>query len=566
MDKTAWFITHDDYIDRRIFFFTDVLEKQGYKVKLFPAAYMNVLSASDEEYIKRPVTKRIVREYNLLPHALSDQEIKVIEMIKKDEWHLKRTGSFSKKICHFLKQIEMDGKVKAAALDGQYCITIQREGETVCYNSLTDTISRIVRSDYAEWIQKCEDIVIQILNDENVEMDEIITKQDIVFMRHLNAAGERCLYAAIHAACLMYVYNEERESLTEITSYPYDWGKDVVLGREYDFSDYKKTIYNYAPMMRRVKEELETEKPDVIYVADLPTLPIGVMLKEAVGGKLIADCHEWWYKQTMLWEGENEEKVKLVDQFEAILYPKCDLRITVGENLAKRMQQYYHCPFEIIYSCMSQKLSIHQSIDKSFLAEKYGIPKESRIAIFQGGMSTFRNLENLARATRYLEDDSYLLLLTTGDYQEEFKKILDAEGKRERVIWGGWIRQEELLDYTQSVDIGVIPYTAVNDYSECFVPNKLMEYFEVQLPIFYDSSMQELDLVAGGNKVGYGANLKDAKELGTKLNWLLHHQETIDELKNNYINCSEKFRYQSQSKCFVDMLARYKIIEGRQDI
>ncbi len=225
MDKTAWFITHDDYIDRRIFFFTDVLEKQGYKVKLFPAAYMNVLSASDEEYIKRPVTKRIVREYNLLPHALSDQEIKVIEMIKKDEWHLKRTGSFSKKICHFLKQIEMDGKVKAAALDGQYCITIQREGETVCYNSLTDTISRIVRSDYAEWIQKCEDIVIQILNDENVEMDEIITKQDIVFMRHLNAAGERCLYAAIHAACLMYVYNEERESLTEITSYPYDWEK-----------------------------------------------------------------------------------------------------------------------------------------------------------------------------------------------------------------------------------------------------------------------------------------------------------------------------------------------------
>lgn len=552
MGKIAWFITHDDYIDRRIFFFVDVLEKQGYEVKMFPAFYMNVLSASDEEYIKRPVTEKIVREYNMSFEALTDQEAEVISMIRK--------GTNSKKINRYLKLLEMDGKVRAAVRDGQYCITIQREHETVCYNSLTDTVSRIVSSDHAEWIQKCEDAVIQILRDANAAMDEIVTEQDIVLMQHLNGKGERCLYAAVPAACLLFIYNEARENLTEVTPYLYEWEKDVILGQEYDFVEYKKVIYNYAPIMRRVKEELEIEKPDLIYVADLPTLPIGVMLKEVVGGKLIVDCHEWWYKQTILWEGDHTEKVKLVDQFEAILYPKCDLRITVGENLAKRMQEYYHCPFEIIYSCMSQKLSTHQKMDKSFLAEKYGIPKESKIAIFQGGMSTFRNLENLARATRYLEDDSYLLLLTTGDYQEEFKKILREEGNMERVIWGGWIRQEELLNYTQSVDIGVIPYTAVNDYSECFVPNKLMEYFEVKLPIFYDRSMQELDLVAGSNQVGYGTDLKDAEEFGTRLNWMLHNQEKIGELRKNYQNCGEKFRYQCQSEKFLDMMKGYGIL------
>ena len=49
MGKKAWFITHDDYVDRRIFFFVDVLERSGYQVKLFPAYYINVLSSMEQK-------------------------------------------------------------------------------------------------------------------------------------------------------------------------------------------------------------------------------------------------------------------------------------------------------------------------------------------------------------------------------------------------------------------------------------------------------------------------------------------------------------------------------------
>ena len=150
-----------------------------------------------------------------------------------------------------------------------------------------------------------------------------------------------------------------------------------------------------------------------------------------------------------------------------------------------------------------------------------------------------------------------MLLLTTGAFQEEFKKILNQEGNPERVIWGGWISQDELLNYTKSVDLGIIPYVAVNDYAECFVPNKLMEYFEVKVPIFYDSSMYELNLVAGGNHVGYGANLKDAEEFGKKLNSLLHNNIQLNELKRNYETCSDKFGYMSQREVFLELFSKY---------
>ena len=558
MEKIAWFITHDDYIDRRIFFFVDVLEKKGYHVKLFPAFYINVLSSMDPLYVKRPVSKRVVREYNVDLNEMLELEKLVIESVKKDSTYIIQNKRCSKEIRKLLKEIGMKDKVRISVKDSRYCIIILSEEYTLCYNCLTDSICRIKTPEKILEFRKCEQAILDVIMEQKEGIVDV--GEGISVMQSVDVNGSKQVYASVFAAGVMYVYDEKTETLSEIVAYPYDSEMDVVNGREFDYIDYKNVVYNYAPIMRRVKEELLNETPDVVYVADLPTLPIGVMLKEVTGCKLIADCHEWWYKQTVLWEEQNEKKIEMVDQFEALLYPMCDLRITVGENLAKRMQEYYKCPFEVIYSCMSRKLSQRSGIDSHYIHRKFNLPDDSRIAIFQGGMSTFRNLENLARATKYLEEDSYLLLLTCGDYQEEFKKILNSEGNPDRVIWGGWISQDELLNYTQNVDVGIIPYTAVNDYSECFVPNKLMEYFEVQVPIFYDTSMFEMSLVAGGNHVGYGADLKNAVEFGAELNALLHDKQKLKELKSNYEYCYDKFDYESQKKIFEEMLLRYKIL------
>ncbi len=558
MGKKAWFITHDDYVDRRIFFFVDVLERSGYQVKLFPAYYINVLSSMDPSYVLRPVSKSTVREYNVDFSDISEIEKLIIDRVQGDSSYIMQKERYPKGMIKFLNSIRMKNKVKIAVQKEQYCITILSEDYTLCYNSLSDSICRIGKSERMLELRKCEQAILDVIMEKKqgiVDFDEGIS-----VMQNVDEDGAKRIYASMPAAGVMYVYDEKAETLSEIVPYSYDSDIDAIQGREFDYVEYKNKIYNFAPIIRRVKEELLIEQPDIVYVADLPTLPVGFMLKEVTGCKLVVDCHEWWYKQTALWENQDNEKIEMVDKYEALLYPLCDVRITVGENLAQRMQKYYNCPFEVIYSCMSQKLSQHTNIDRHFIHKKFNLPYDSKIAVFQGGMSTFRNLENLARATRYLAEDSYLLLLTCGDYQEVFKQILYSEGNPDRVIWGGWINQDELLNYTQNVDVGIIPYTAVNDYSECFVPNKLMEYFEVQLPIFYDTSMYELSLVAGGNHVGYGTDLKNAEKFGTELNSLLHDEEKISGLKNNYVYCNNKFGYESQKIRFEEMLERYGLL------
>ncbi len=551
MSKKAWFITHDDYIDRRIFFFVDVMREQGYEVKLFPSQYFNILCSKDSAYVKRPVNERVVKEYNIPAHFISDRDRKIFRtIIQEEEQYWKENNQWTKII---LALNNKKNNYEIQIYEKYYSVILHHKEYILCYNSLTESYSRIMRTTHTIDLINCEKVILEVLiNGVSEEgYGEIEIKQE------KNEYHESCIYAHVKNTNYLYVYNLVKETLTEISLLLCKNKVDVIKGKKYDFKNFRELIYDYSYIFFRVLQELKKEKPDIVYVADLPTLPIGIMLKKAIGCKLMIDCHEWWYKQTVLWEEKEKKKIALVDQYEKELYPQCDLCITVGENLANRMEKYIGCPFKVIYSCMSQGLSKHSNVDKRFLIEKYNLRQDSKIAIFQGGMSSFRNLENLARATRYLEEDCYLLLLTTGAFQEEFKKILNQEGNPERVIWGGWISQDELLNYTKSVDLGIIPYVAVNDYAECFVPNKLMEYFEVKVPIFYDSSMYELNLVAGGNHVGYGANLKDAEEFGKKLNSLLHNNIQLNELKRNYETCSDKFGYMSQREVFLELFSKY---------
>ena len=362
-------------------------------------------------------------------------------------------------------------------------------------------------------------------------------------------------------SCLLYIFQNNDNNLIEYSSMPIIDSSANEEFNEQRYKDFKDDVYDYSKIFLKVKEELQEEIPDIVYVADLPTLQIGIKLKEKFGCKIIMDCHEWWYKQTVLWEPYNKRKQLLSDYYEKELYPKCDLCITVGKFLAGRMQESIGSNFEVIYSCICNSFDVDSNNEEISLIKKYNLPENSKIVVFQGGMSSHRNLENLARSTKYLDKDSYLLLLTTGNYQNVFKHILRKEGNPKRVIWGGWIPQKELLKYTRKADLGVIPYTAENDYAECFVPNKLMEYITAKLPILFDETLQELKLVVGGNQFGFGTDLRNVESFGKAMNDLLHNKERLEQYRKNFNRCDNSFCYNGQKKNFEEMLKKYNIIE-----
>ena len=72
------------------------------------------------------------------------------------------------------------------------------------------------------------------------------------------------------------------------------WGKSNLI------SSFRKILFEYSPILEQVRRAAGGRRTWYTW-RDLPTLPIGVMLKEVLGCTLMVDCHEWWYKQTRLW-------------------------------------------------------------------------------------------------------------------------------------------------------------------------------------------------------------------------------------------------------------------------
>lgn len=558
MNKAAWLITHDNYIDRRIFFFADVLEKNGYKVTLFPSYYFDLLSDPDPIYVSRPVDATVIKRYDISVSELGEDFEKCIALIgeKQEEYlqqHQKYADSLRK--LHLPLQLK-NAKVKVTGYARFYVIEYSLGSVCYRYSSLTKRCKELCAKGVSSDCVLYEQAIMEYMGKHKEFDGQTYSVGSINVRSEFNEYGEKIFYAQNPACNFMYAYNQDLKTLSHITAIPTgDYGIDCMKGKTFDFPEYKEVVYEYSPILKNVNRHLEEETPALVYVADLPTLPIGLMLKETTGCSLIIDCHEWWYKQAALWEKDFKRKIELSEYFEKQLYPQCDLCITVGQHLAADMEKCYGRPFETIYSCMSANLCVkEEDFDPGIWNRMFGIPLDSKIAVFQGSMTTLRNLENLARATRYMGEDQYLIIVGGGPYEAEFRRILGSEGNPDRVKFVGWVNQKDLMKYTVNANLGILPYSAMDEYFSYSVPNKLMEYFEATMPMLYDISMKEISMVAGENHVGVGADLSDAEVFGNKIRELLDSPELLRQMKDNYESCKDKFSYINQEKEFERLL------------
>ncbi len=557
--RVAWLITHDAYIDRRIFFFADVLLQRGWSVSLFPSVYTDLTCECDPEYVVRPMDWNLVKLYGLSLAECQSAERNLLERIisAQENYHTQR-GYYAASFGQLLDVDQRQGGYELMSSGGRwgYVAGIRQGERCLVYDGCTQLVTVIPNRSTAALAREYEEVLSRTKTDE-IENGGHVSYGDIA-VGYL--WGNRRKMLAAHCKSNdngVWAFHDSPPSLYRGTPKLYsELCSEELGGQTFDWTEFRTQVYDFSPIFRQVTSNLKDERPDLVYVADLPTLPIGIMLKRTTGCKLIVDCHEWWYKQEQLWNSGMKKRIEISEKTEAELYPECDLCITVGKYLAQDMSACYQKDFRVIYSCMSSRLSLQESgigREKDFW-KQFGVPENARIAIFQGSLTSLRNLENLARATKYLPEDCYLAVVGGGDFEEEFLRIAKEEGRFDRLVMVGWVSQGDLLRYTVNADLGVLPYTVVDEYFSYSVPNKLMEYFEAKLPILYDSSMREITMVAGENHVGVGVDLKNPVLFGQMMAELLHDEKRLAELEANYEQCQNLFNFETQKQLFENMM------------
>ncbi len=570
--KNIWVITHDNHIDQRILFVVKSLFQKGCRVRLFAGKRFSIFD-DDHDSTIRPYNHQEYKisdmfQYNYNKKDISISEHQELEVVKSiiagfDLEEIRVSRVVTKKIGVYkcCGVVDNEGIVYLDILNIQtkvhlrwntYDKEIEKVSLPLVYNGLAFACY------YDKQIQLTPG-AFSILGDfyKNALISEV-DKAKVSFYKNRIYSGDVDNYSIINLENHSFSVSSSLLSLTN--------GNIEFQNKKFEFNDFCEIIYDFTPIFQSVSRFID-EKPDCVYVTDLPTLPIGYILKETLGIKLVVDCHEWWKGQSVLWEPDAIEKIKLIDKYEKFLYSVCDKRITVGEQLANLLQDYFLLPFEHFYTVSDHLVKISDAsmsnnddpdLEKNiFWNDKFGLPKNAKVCIFQGSLTTNRNIENLVRSVDYFEDNHYLVIVGDGPIASSLKSLSDKLHKKGQIIFAGWVMQEDLLAFSTNAEVGIIPYLSINDYYATSSPNKLSEYYASKVPIIADFSMKEIcnNIIRDG--VGLEVDCTQPNILGKSISKLLSDDDLIKLMKKNYEKKLKIFNEPVQKEKMLDIILNY---------
>jgi glycosyltransferase involved in cell wall biosynthesis len=235
--------------------------------------------------------------------------------------------------------------------------------------------------------------------------------------------------------------------------------------------------------------------PDAIHCHDLPQLLPSVLASKQLQVPLIYDAHEVYPEIGTL---SAKEAVELRRK-ERLLVHKCDELVTVNGYCARHMEEAYGCkPFNVILNATRPAPGPAVDTDKrTDLRERLGLPEGARILMYQGWMAEVgRGLRTLVEAMAETPEHIHLVMMGYGEHTY-YQRLAVKCRVADRVHVLGAVPWEELIGWSATADVGIIPYQAVDLNHNYCSPNKLFEFISARLPILANDLPFLRDVVAG---------------------------------------------------------------------
>ena len=211
---------------------------------------------------------------------------------------------------------------------------------------------------------------------------------------------------------------------------------------------------------------------------------------------------------------------------------------TVNEFIATIFETRYGRRPSVLLNAAPYEPSQDRITARIKLRRLAGLPDTAKVVLFQGWLSSERNLETLVRAAALFPKGTYLVLIGYGPMEAKLQTIAEsvAEGK---VRFLGRCDGDELRELTCGADVGVIPYIPIDDNHRYCSPNKFFEFVQARLhilchdlPFFREMmaatslvktvSMERAEAIAEGVRVvleGTEVSLSEADLIARSLAW-----------------------------------------------
>ncbi|MEI6627228.1 MAG: glycosyltransferase family 4 protein, partial [bacterium] len=154
--------------------------------------------------------------------------------------------------------------------------------------------------------------------------------------------------------------------------------------------------------------------------------------------------------------------------FLGLMVKACDKFFVLSEDHAKycRLKPFFtkqHEKFVVVPNGIDENIFQPQEKDLLF-NQYYNLGEKTKKIIFVGGLDKqhfFKGVDVLIRAVKNLsiKNDLALLVIGDGELKKQYKDLARQLGIEDRIIFLGWVKNEELPKYYSNCDVFVLPST-----------------------------------------------------------------------------------------------------------
>jgi len=353
----------------------------------------------------------------------------------------------------------------------------------------------------------------------------------------------------------------------EIHRYMYDWDDERLkkIRAKLPNNDRLRMFVNrlYMYVARRffevtpfdqyiIKKALDFDA-DIYHVHDLPCLKAGYFASKVRNVPLIYDAHELYYAQDVLPPYLQKLYFRLEKKY--IKYP--DVVITVNPFIARLMAERYKINEpEVIMNCTEVSGCIDIEEAKRKIRKKGKIPEDYAIVLYQGWISSERNIEAIIRSVKYYPEKACLAIIGYGEYEKNLRELAQKEGVFEKIFFLGAVPSEEILNLTAGADLGVIPYLPIDDNHLYCSPNKFFEYVLAEIPVI-TADLPFFNLMHKKYGIPMLTDVSNERLLGEFINQLLSEPRVLNELKLKCRQAGKELNWEIEGSKLLKIYKRF---------
>jgi hypothetical protein len=293
-------------------------------------------------------------------------------------------------------------------------------------------------------------------------------------------------------------------------------------------------------------------KPDIVHAHDLPNLPMGTRLAKELGAVLVYDAHELYPMQYFA----DESRRRSLLETERSLIVDADAVISVNLQCAEVLEREYPIdPVVPITNAMESPAGFDPARRQRLWHERFGLPPQVRIMVFQGGINPVRNVDPLVEALVDISDDLHIGFITYAKdipYYEEMTRHLGVHHRVHYVVEIPWY---EVNDWLASADVGVMPYQVTNFNAKISSPNKVYEFVVAALPIIASTELDNVKAAIETDGLGVMTLLRGVDTYRQVIRDMFEHPEGPERFRGNVLAARHKYMWSNEEP---KLLALYR--------